>query len=168
MPDAVGDRTAEPTVEERLSSAVRQASGGSSRLVVLVGEPRRALFLARRVLAAGPPWRLAWTPTGPRNLGAGLRLAAELATAGALDGAEPAGGTLVRLTVPALVLVGTADRLTPPWHAHRLAEALPLGLGVVEVPDAGHMTPVQAPEAITAAVHRLADDYLHAPRRAVG
>ena len=72
------------------------------------------------------------------------------------------------LTVPALVLVGTADRLTPAWHAHRLAEALPHGLGVVEVPDAGHMTPVQAPEAITAAVHQLADDYLRAPRRAVG
>ena len=123
MPDAVGDRTAEPTVEERLSSAVRQASGGSSRLVVLVGEPRRALFLARRVLAAGPPWRLAWTPTGPRTLVAGLRLAAELATAGALDDAEAAGGTLVRLDDLARFLL-PADPVTAADAASALRGAL--------------------------------------------
>jgi pimeloyl-ACP methyl ester carboxylesterase len=68
-----------------------------------------------------------------------------------------------RLNVPAMVLVGTADRLTPPWHAHRLAERLPFGLGIVEVPDAGHMTPVQAPDAVTAVVHQLVEAYLPNP-----
>jgi len=70
---------------------------------------------------------------------------------------------VLRLTVPTQVLVGTADRLTPAWHAHRLAERLPFGLGVIEVPGAGHMTPVQAPELITAAVHELAERYLSDP-----
>jgi pimeloyl-ACP methyl ester carboxylesterase len=76
------------------------------------------------------------------------------------------------LTVPALVVVGTEDRLTPAWHAHRLAEALPHSLGVVEVPYVGHMTPVQAPDMINTSVQLLVEDYLSGPsdaqRRAVG
>ncbi|HEY6797161.1 MAG TPA: alpha/beta hydrolase [Kineosporiaceae bacterium] len=71
-----------------------------------------------------------------------------------------------RLTVPAMVLVGTADRLTPAWHARRLAEALPRGLGVIEVPGVGHMTPVQAPDTVASAVQTLAEDYLSGPRGA--
>jgi len=64
------------------------------------------------------------------------------------------------LQAPCLVLVGAGDRLTPPWHAHRLAARLPVGLGVVEVAGAGHMTPVQAPDAVASAVHRLVVDHL--------
>jgi pimeloyl-ACP methyl ester carboxylesterase len=62
---------------------------------------------------------------------------------------------VARLDVPTLVVVGSADRLTPPWHAHRLAGALPRCLGLVEVPGVGHMTPVQAPDAAAAAVRRV-------------
>ncbi|MFZ0161394.1 MAG: alpha/beta hydrolase [Kineosporiaceae bacterium] len=68
--------------------------------------------------------------------------------------------TVPRLDVPTLVVVGNVDRLTPPWHAHRLAAALPCCLGLVEVPDAGHMTPVQAPDAVAAAVRRVVADCL--------
>ena len=66
---------------------------------------------------------------------------------------------LARLDVPALVLVGTADRLTPPSHSRRLAAALPQPLGLVELPGLGHMTPVQAPDAVTEAVLRLVRDH---------
>jgi pimeloyl-ACP methyl ester carboxylesterase len=68
---------------------------------------------------------------------------------------------VTRLTVPTTVLVGSVDRLTPSWHAHRLAELLPFSLGVVELPDIGHMTPVQAPDQITSVVHTLAEDHLY-------
>jgi pimeloyl-ACP methyl ester carboxylesterase len=67
---------------------------------------------------------------------------------------------VTRLDVPTLVVVGSVDRLTPPWHAHRLAATLPCCLGLVEVPDAGHMTPVQAPDAVAAAVRRVVADRL--------
>jgi pimeloyl-ACP methyl ester carboxylesterase len=62
---------------------------------------------------------------------------------------------LAALDVPAAVLVGTRDRLTPPWHAHRMATALPNPAGLVEVQGAGHMTPVTAPDAVSEAVRGL-------------
>lgn len=62
---------------------------------------------------------------------------------------------VARLDVPTLVLVGGSDRLTPPWHAHRLAAALPHCLGLVEVQAVGHMTPLQAPDDVAAAVRRV-------------
>jgi len=63
---------------------------------------------------------------------------------------------LARLDAPVSVLVGTQDRLTPPWHARRMAAALPHPLGLVEVPGAGHMTPLTAPDAVAAVVRDLA------------
>ncbi|RZE03603.1 alpha/beta hydrolase [Streptomyces albidoflavus] len=64
------------------------------------------------------------------------------------------------LTMPAAVLVGTADRLTPPVHARALAEALPHPLGLTELTGQGHMTPVEAPEAVTARIRELAATYI--------
>ncbi|WP_327375918.1 alpha/beta hydrolase [Streptomyces sp. NBC_01216] len=67
---------------------------------------------------------------------------------------------LARLTPPAAVLVGSADRLTPPVHARTLAAALPRCVGLVELPGMGHMTPVEAPEAVTAQIRELTATYL--------
>jgi pimeloyl-ACP methyl ester carboxylesterase len=72
-------------------------------------------------------------------------------------------GDVPRLDVPTLVLVGNDDRLTPPWHSQRLVQLLPAGLGLVELPGVGHMSPVQAPDAVTQAVHQLVEEYLAAP-----
>ncbi|MFI7501241.1 alpha/beta fold hydrolase [Streptomyces sp. NPDC049687] len=63
------------------------------------------------------------------------------------------------LSVPTAVLVGTADRLTPPVHAHRLAAALPHSLGVTELPGLGHMTPVEAPGPVTGRIRELVSTY---------
>ncbi|MFJ3337713.1 alpha/beta fold hydrolase [Streptomyces sp. NPDC086766] len=59
------------------------------------------------------------------------------------------------LRVPTAVLVGTADRLTPPVHARALAAALPLCVGLTELPGLGHMTPVEAPDAVTRRIQEL-------------
>ncbi|MFE3327603.1 alpha/beta fold hydrolase [Streptomyces sp. NPDC059176] len=64
------------------------------------------------------------------------------------------------LAVPAAVLSGTADRLTPIVHARALAAALPDCVDLVELTGAGHMTPVEAPEAVTGRIRWLADVYL--------
>jgi pimeloyl-ACP methyl ester carboxylesterase len=72
-----------------------------------------------------------------------------------------------RLEVPAEVLVGTADRLTPPVHARRIAEELPQCVGLTELPGLGHMTPVEAPDLVTDRIKSLAAAYL-APKTTPG
>ncbi|NIJ10914.1 pimeloyl-ACP methyl ester carboxylesterase [Saccharomonospora amisosensis] len=53
--------------------------------------------------------------------------------------------------VPALVIVGEQDSLTPPELAGDLADALPRSRLVV-IPGAGHLTPMEAPERVGEAV----------------
>ena len=61
-----------------------------------------------------------------------------------------------RLDVPAAVLVGSADRLTPPVHARRLARLLPQLAGLTELPRIGHMTPLEAPGVVAELIRKLA------------
>ncbi len=79
-----------------------------------------------------------------------------------------AGGTISRLelhdalehlTVPAVVVAGERDRLTPPVHARKIAEALPELLELVEVPGAGHMIPVEEPGEVSVRLRSLAREH---------
>jgi pimeloyl-ACP methyl ester carboxylesterase len=67
------------------------------------------------------------------------------------------------ITVPTLVIAGAVDRLTPPAHARRIAEALPHPAGLLELPDTGHMAPLERPGEIADALARLVHDTAAAP-----
>jgi non-heme chloroperoxidase len=54
---------------------------------------------------------------------------------------------LAEIAVPTVVMVGSADRTTPPSHARRLAAGVP-GARLVTVPDAGHVLNWEAPDAL--------------------
>lgn len=71
-------------------------------------------------------------------------------------------GALARLAVPTLVMAGLNDRLTPPAHARRIAAALPELAELIELPDTGHMGPLERPGEIAAALRRLATRTLEA------
>lgn len=58
--------------------------------------------------------------------------------------------------VPATVLVGTRDLLTPPAHARRLARHI-RGARLLEAPGAGHMLPLERHELVTEELCRLVD-----------
>jgi pimeloyl-ACP methyl ester carboxylesterase len=58
--------------------------------------------------------------------------------------------------VPTLILVGERDVLTPPSHSRVIADALP-DARFVEVPGAGHMVMMEAPDVVTAELRRLID-----------
>jgi pimeloyl-ACP methyl ester carboxylesterase len=68
--------------------------------------------------------------------------------------------------VPTIVLTGTHDRLTPIWHARRLADTLPRLVELIEVQGAGHMTPVQSATEVNAAIGRLVREYSQSAERA--
>jgi pimeloyl-ACP methyl ester carboxylesterase len=63
---------------------------------------------------------------------------------------------VAHLDVPTLVIAGERDRLTPPVHAERLAEALPQAADTVVIDDVGHMAPLEAHEQVTACLRALA------------
>ncbi len=75
------------------------------------------------------------------------------------------GGTLTesaleaalgRLTVPALVIAGSEDKLTPPENAREMAELLPEVLDLIEISESGHMSPVEFPDRVSDLVAELA------------
>jgi len=69
---------------------------------------------------------------------------------------EDATALLPQIDVPALVLVGEEDAIAPPEEAAEMAAALP-NARLVRVPRAGHLAPLEAPEAVTAALLEFLD-----------
>ena len=63
--------------------------------------------------------------------------------------------SLSAIRVPTLVIVGEQDLLSPPDVAESLATAIP-GAGLAVVPEAGHLSNLEAPEAF----NRLVRDFL--------
>jgi len=59
---------------------------------------------------------------------------------------------LPQLTVPALVIVGEEDELTPPEESRRIAEAIP-GATLVTIPAAGHLSNLEQPDAFNTALN---------------
>ncbi|MFV2175292.1 alpha/beta fold hydrolase [Actinomadura sp. LOL_011] len=71
-----------------------------------------------------------------------------------LIGHEKASALDVLAKVPALVLVGGRDKLTPAAHGRRIAETLP-DAELVEVERAGHVLPLEYPGVVTGGLRRL-------------
>src|SRR5262249_46814675 len=58
---------------------------------------------------------------------------------------------LGRIKAPTLVIVGEQDGATVPAKAERIAGAIP-GAKLVRIPNAGHTSTVEEPEAVTRAI----------------
>jgi len=58
------------------------------------------------------------------------------------------------IDVPALVVVGEEDTLTPPSAAEAMAGAIP-GAELVRIPRCGHVSSLEAPTAVTAELRKL-------------
>lgn len=83
------------------------------------------------------------------------------------------GGVLAKLDLdrsvgnieaPTTVLGGTVDRLTPISHAHRIADMLPRCEELIEIPGAGHMTPLEAPDRVADTIRTLVSTHLSTPQ----
>lgn len=69
-------------------------------------------------------------------------------------------GLVARLELPTALVAGTADRLTPIVQARRLASLLPDFRGLTELAGIGHMTPVEAPDAVAGRIRELVQEHL--------
>jgi pimeloyl-ACP methyl ester carboxylesterase len=61
---------------------------------------------------------------------------------------------LASIQCPTLVLVGDGDELTPPVLSEEIAAAIP-GARLVIVPDCGHLSTLERPEAVNKALVEL-------------
>lgn len=112
----------------------------------------------RQVAGAMPPKLLAPTSYADDGIrGAVEGMAAEahgLGVAFALEAMRDRPDSrpdLASIDVPTLVLVGEQDALTPPDAAKVMADGIP-GAKLKVLPGAGHLSPLEAPEAFNAAV----------------
>jgi pimeloyl-ACP methyl ester carboxylesterase len=67
------------------------------------------------------------------------------------------------VTAPTLVLVGTADALTPPRDSQRIADLVP-GARLVEYPGAGHMLMYERADEVDALIMEFARQCLEEPQ----
>ncbi|MFC8066218.1 alpha/beta fold hydrolase [Streptomyces sp. NPDC057293] len=168
-------------------AAVLLCSTGSSRLVasatvVPLGEGRVRTWLTRRILGSraplGPVTPLArrilrYGTMGPGSGPDMIEACARIVHAcprrvrhgwsQVLDLLDLDHGVR-ELRMPVEVVVGTADRLTPPVQARSLAAALPNCVGLTELEGLGHMTPVEAPELVTGKIRALAAAHIPSAR----
>lgn len=71
----------------------------------------------------------------------------------AIASRQDAFALLETVSIPALVLVGAMDALTPPFLSQKMAEIIP-GAIYEEIAGAGHMAPMESPQAVNAALRR--------------
>jgi pimeloyl-ACP methyl ester carboxylesterase len=69
----------------------------------------------------------------------------------AIMGRPDSRETLAAVTCPTLILCGTEDALTPP-DRHQEMAGLIAGSKLVCIPDCGHLSPIEQPEAVTEAL----------------
>jgi pimeloyl-ACP methyl ester carboxylesterase len=67
----------------------------------------------------------------------------------AIMGRPDARPGLTAIAVPALILVGDHDQITPPQRAVEMADAIP-DARLVVLPDCGHLATMERPELVTA------------------
>jgi pimeloyl-ACP methyl ester carboxylesterase len=69
----------------------------------------------------------------------------------AIMGRADSRPTLATITCPTLVVVGDADQLTPPAAAQEIAAGI-AGARLVVIPQSGHLSTMERPEAVNAAL----------------
>jgi pimeloyl-ACP methyl ester carboxylesterase len=139
----------------RLAPAVARLAGGQIRLSQRTGRgllPSGDLsyLIARRAFGAEPD------PTHVELTRAIIDDTSPLVVAELLSDvmAVDLCANLGRADLPALVMVGSKDRLTPPWTARRLAAALPRA-ELLTLAGCGHMFMLERPQELAAALHRF-------------
>lgn len=141
--DTKADADGDEARANRLSAADRAEADGIADWLAdamvpnLLSEPtleRRPEVgaLVRELIESQQPSGIAW---------------AQRAMAARPDSTE----TLRAADVPALVIVGERDGLTPPGAARSMADVLPAAR-LETIPDAGHLTPLEDPDSVVRAI----------------
>ncbi len=119
-----------------------------------VGVPAVWERLEERLFAPGAPRAVV---ARARELALEQGAARLAAAVTAIRDREDSTALLSEIDVPALVVTGEEDRVTPPAEAEALAAALPRGR-LVRIPDAGHIAPLERPDDFARALLVFLDE----------
>ncbi|MBX3393922.1 MAG: alpha/beta fold hydrolase [Phycisphaerae bacterium] len=128
----------------RLETAEKVLREGSG---VVVDAMTPKLFAKSASKALVEQWRAIMLATKPMGVAAALR---------AMSARADSTNTLPEIRVPALVLVGEEDAITPPATARTMHAGI-AGSQIKLIPDCGHMSPVEKPEQFA----RICGEFLH-------
>lgn len=122
-------------------------------------DEERATFVREMAIPAffAQPWCDAHPEEVEREIALRLRhdpVGYELAVRAVVDRLPLDLERLAGIKVPVAVVVGVLDQLTPIDHSRGLYGAI-RGATLTIVPDAGHHTPIEQPEHVTAAIEAL-------------
>ncbi len=141
------DTRAEADSAEARRGRDEAASEARDRGAAAVAERLLPRMLGPATLAGSPE-----TVERVRAMMAGTPVAGLVGALGAMRDRPDSTALLPTLGgVPALILVGEHDALTPPALATSMAEAIP-GSRLVVIPGAGHLPPLERPAATTQAL----------------
>lgn len=174
--------SAQPAFRERAAAALLLSTGSSQlvaeSLVVPIRAGRLRTWLTRKILGARPSmgpvtpvakWVLKYGTMGAGSSPVMVEACARIVHACPRKVRYTWAHVLAlldldqgvrELRVPTAVVVGTADRLTPPVRSRAMAAVLPECVGLTELPGIGHMTPVEAPELVSSRIRELVAAYL--------
>jgi 3-oxoadipate enol-lactonase len=131
-----------------------EARQGREEAIALVRSQGVAAYLDKQLPRLLSPSAPEAVRTRARAIGEQQRPEAVIAGLEALRDRPDRRPELPGFSFPTLIVVGGADGLTPPAEARTMAAAIP-GARLVELPGAGHLANLEAPEAFAAAVATL-------------
>jgi len=152
------------------SGCATDKSFSRGNLKTLYGVAGRALLAGLRRPSPRYPWhdndlsavllRTAFGPSATADMiDAVRRMSADMATASMIEAGNALAAHDVRqvlpfVDMPTTVVVGDADRITPPGHARELAELIP-GATLVELEGVGHQIMQESPVALAGIIDDL-------------
>jgi pimeloyl-ACP methyl ester carboxylesterase len=142
----LADTRPQPDTEEG-----QRAREDNARLAEQQGAGAIATQMLPKLLSSSAPEQLRAEVRGIIEANDRAGIAAALRAMAARPDSTP---LLASIAVPTLILVGAEDGLTPPSDARAMHAAIP-GSRLVELPGAGHLANMEAPEAFNAAVDDL-------------
>lgn len=131
----------EAQAQQRRDGVARAQAGGFSAML-----PRLASFLLHPQVDPAVQARVV-------AMGAAIGVETFARHQAAIAGRPDRRAMLAGIGCPATVLVGDADRLTTPDLAREMADAIP-GAALEIIADAGHVTPLERPGPVAAALQR--------------
>ncbi|QKW07115.1 alpha/beta hydrolase [Streptomyces sp. NA04227] len=171
-----------PAVREHAAAVVLASTGFTdlprNSTVIVMPKGRVHTFLTRQILTSRLPLgpvtpvtkaALRYATMGPGTSRERIDTCARIVHAcptkarhawGAMMSTLDLTANVRAMNVPTAVIAGHADRLTPMVNARGLVATLPNCVGLLELTGVGHMSPVEAPEAVNDRIRDITTEYL--------